>query len=307
MTTPACRHEDIVRPEQSNVSGPAPPDVRLPICDIAARTATAAWSDDGMDGRRRKSGRAGELEGLGELEDLAAALASVAPFAAAIADRTAAARSRAAFAACYAVGLGDLAEELLLGREAIVQGVALLRQDSLIDFAWASWRESPPAPPSPAGPRSGARSWMPDCQSLTWEISSIFLLKSSRFFFDDRERRRPGWERRPVDTPPPGQRRPSAAPEIGLCLCAWFSDPDLLCTFWRWILAWLYCSSSGDLGRQLVDLGLEHPSAGGRSGGSHGAEGSPMTSRPSRAEAGEGTEGGGRTAGVVGLACGDML
>src|SRR2546422_11183378 len=52
MTTPACRHEDIVSPEQSNDAGPEPAQTYgLPICAIAARTATAAWSDEGTDGR----------------------------------------------------------------------------------------------------------------------------------------------------------------------------------------------------------------------------------------------------------------
>src|SRR6266478_4656895 len=100
MTTPACRHEDIVRPEQSNVSGPAPAQTyRLPICAIAARTATAAWSDEGMAGKASEDPEElDEPEGLGELEDLVAAWAAWMALTA-MADRTAAARSAAAFAA----------------------------------------------------------------------------------------------------------------------------------------------------------------------------------------------------------------
>src|SRR2546427_5629328 len=96
ITTPAARHEDIVSPEQSNVSGPDPAQTyRLPICPIAARTATEAWSDEEIAGRASEDPEELEgLEGLGELEDLVAAVApltAVAALAVAIADLTAAA------------------------------------------------------------------------------------------------------------------------------------------------------------------------------------------------------------------------
>src|SRR2546427_9078965 len=67
MTTPACRHEDIVSPEQSYDAGPEPAQTYgLPICAIAARTATAAWSDEGMDGKASEGPEG--LEGLEGLE-----------------------------------------------------------------------------------------------------------------------------------------------------------------------------------------------------------------------------------------------
>src|SRR5882672_7928217 len=83
ITTPAARHEDIVSPEQSNVSGPAPAQTyRLPICPIAARTATAAWSEAGTAGRASEDPE--EPGEAGEGEDLVAALAAALVAAAAL-------------------------------------------------------------------------------------------------------------------------------------------------------------------------------------------------------------------------------
>src|SRR3989442_13546443 len=100
MTTPACRHEDIVSPEQSNDAGPAPAQTYgLPICAIAARTATAAWSDDGIDGKASEGPEVSEgldepgvSEGSGDAEGLVVTLASMAV-------RTAADRSAGPLAA----------------------------------------------------------------------------------------------------------------------------------------------------------------------------------------------------------------
>src|SRR5260370_15774619 len=147
MTTPAWRHEDIVRPEQSNDPGPEPAQTYgLPICAIAARTATAAWADAGTDGRASDGedpDGPGVSEGPGEPEvpeGLVVAVATIAALAT-IAIRTAAARSAAALAAAMRLASVIWPRSFCSDARRPFRSLRCLARESLIDLAWESSRD----------------------------------------------------------------------------------------------------------------------------------------------------------------------
>src|SRR5437588_4977760 len=178
ITTPACRHEDIVSPEQSNDAGPEPAQTYgLPICAIAARTATAAWSDDGTDGKASDGedpedpdgpGVSEGSEGPGVPEGLAVTLATIATW-------TAAARSAAALAAAMRLASLIWPRSFCSDARRSLRSLRCFARESLIDRAWLSSRDRSDCATFARWSAICSEVMMPDCQSLTCEISSIFL------------------------------------------------------------------------------------------------------------------------------------
>src|SRR5437879_6961068 len=141
MTTPACRHEDIVSPEQSNDAGPDPAHTYgLPICATAARTATAAWSDEGTD-RRASDGEDPEGRGVSEGEGEAEVPEGLVVTLATIATRTAAARSAAALAAAMRLASVIWPRSFCSDSRRSFRPLRCFARESLIDRAWESSRD----------------------------------------------------------------------------------------------------------------------------------------------------------------------
>src|SRR5205823_5233350 len=95
---------------------------------------------------------------------------------------TAAARSAAAFAAAMRLASLIWPRSFCSDARRSFKSLRCLARESLIDLAWASSRDRSDCATFARWFAICSEVMMPDCQSLTCEISSIFLLKSSRLF-----------------------------------------------------------------------------------------------------------------------------